>query len=315
MVSKRADIFEIMKSVKIANIDTILKELDHPKYRNPWLSKEITQESIKTNIRRELRSLEELGLVLITKYQGINQYRLKNYILVDKASELIYELEVLMENDETIPRVEKILSDLSKEINSSYYIKQNIENLDNKVEIIDQLLTAITEKKYIELSYKNKLYIVKSMKIVEFEGIWYLIAYLKNEAYRVFSISAIESVLVMDEVFHLSTKQKNIYIEDWNNIWHDPTKKETRLRLFIHNEKLIYFKKKNIFNIEKFPNRVKKCLDGIEYDIYITHPMEVLSELMYWMPHVFIIEEDGNLNVTQQLNNILKEMLAKQSIL
>ena len=55
------------------------------------------------------------------------------------------------------------------------------------------------------------------------------------------------------------------------------------------------------------------CDDGIEYEIHITHKYELLPELMYWQPHVAILEEEGDLQIIEAYTVILKESLEQQS--
>ncbi len=133
-----------------------------------------------------------------------------------------------------------------------------------------------------------------------------------DETYRKFRLLSIDNIEVLQDTFNVS-KVHDLKLSQWHNVWHDPNKIPSNVTLWISDSKVKYFKQKNIFGLKDNMHKSKECKDGIEYTIKITHELEILSEIMYWQPHVVILEEDGDLNIIKKIQIILSDMMSRQS--
>jgi predicted transcriptional regulator len=312
-LSEIAEIFDALKLLQTSNIIT-LRDLLQNEYSAEWTSKNIDLKSLSKTISRKLEVLVEMNLVKKEKIGKENIYTIiNNYPVQSNAPKLMQQLTNIFKQDKALfAQAQKPIEELMNEIKSPYYIRQSIENISSKENIISLLEHSINEFHYINIQYKEKSYKVKPLKIAEFEGIWYFLLFFdKDKTYRKFRLIEIDKVEVLKDTFYKSQAQ-DLKISKWHNVWHNPNKKPSRVTLWIAQLKVKYFYQKNIFDITSYPKRVKECDDGIEYTVYITHESEILSELMYWQPNVIILEEDGELDIIKKLQDILNEMVNRQ---
>lgn len=312
-MSEITEIYNALKRLQSSN--TIkLRDLLQNEYSAEWSSKTIDLKSISKTIARKLAILVEMNLVKKEKIGKENIYTIiNNFPVQSKAPKLMEQLIDIFKQDKALfTQAQKPIEELMNEIKSPYYIRQSTEDISIKEDIISLLEYSINEQHYINIDYKNKSYTTRPLKIAEFEGIWYLLLYLdKDQTYRKFRLIEIQNIEVLKNTFH-KTDELELEISKWHNVWHDPNKKPSRVKLWIAQSKVKYFYQKNIFNINTYPKRVKICDDGIEYTVYITHESEILSEIMYWQPNVIILEEDGDLKIINKLKTILEDMINKQ---
>jgi len=312
-MSDIAEIYDALKRLQSSNT-TNLRNLLQDEYSAEWTSKKIEVKSLSKTIARKLEILVEMNLVKKEKIGKENIYTIiHNYPVQSKAPKLMEQLKDIFKQDKALfAQAQKPIEELMNEIKSPYYVRQSIEDISSKENIISQLEHSINESHFINMIYKAKNYKVKPLKIAEFEGIWYLLLFLeKDKTYRKFRLIEIDNVEVLKDTFSKSQTQE-LKIAQWHNVWHDPNKKPSSVKLWIAQSKVKYFYQKNIFDINSYPKRVQECNDGVEYTVYITREEEILSELMYWQPHVIILEEDGELDIINKLKSILEKMVNKQ---
>ena len=310
-----AEVFDAIKRLQESNV-VKLRILLQNEYSAEWSDKEIATKSVERKIKRKLELFEEMGLVKKDKIGKENIYSVvTNYPVKSQASELMDQLKGLFREDETLfAKAQKPLAELANEIKSPYYIRQNVEDISSKERVISKLEHAVNDKRLTKVIYKGYDYLVKPLKIAEFEGIWYLLFfYDKDQSYRKYRIAEIDDVEILKENFSPSKKQ-NLEIQNWHNVWHQPNREPVRIKIWISSIIQKYFYQKNIFDINSFPKRVMPCDDGIEYDIYITHEYELLPELMYWQPNVVILEEEGDLQIIEAYTKILDLSSERQGV-
>ena len=308
-----AEVFDALKRLQECNVVN-LRILLQNEYSTEWSGKEIATKSVERKIKRKLLLFEEMGLVKIERKGKENIYSyVTNYPVKSQASQLMEQLKDLFREDETLfAKAQKPLTELANEIKSPYYIRQNVEDVSSKERVISKLEHAVNEKRLTTVSYKGYDYVVKPLKIAEFEGIWYLLFfYDDDQSYRKYRIAEIENVSISKEHF-VSSKEHELEIQNWHNVWHQPNRTPVKVKLWISEVIQKYFYQKNIFDINSFPKRVMPCKDGLEYDVYITHPFELLPELMYWQPNIVILEEEGNLALIETYEEILTTIISRQ---
>ena len=313
-MSEIAEVYDALKQLQKANTKELLLLLQNGGYSLEWVAREINTKSMERKITRRLDILVEMNLVEKSKKGKTNTYSIvHNYPVKSDANKYISQLQEIISQDKSLfIQAQKPLEQLMNEIKSPYYIRQNVEDISAKEMILKTIELAINEHHYLEVQYKDKNYTVRALKIAEFEGIWYLLLYLdRDKSYRKFRIIEIQSATISKEHFN-SNFLDTLDIDAWHNVWYDPNKKPLHVKLWIDDSKLKYFYQKNIFNINNYPQRIKEYKDGVEYDTYITDTREIRSELMYWLPHVLIVEEDEKLNLKNEILEILATMQRSQ---
>ena len=313
-MSEISEIYNALKQLQTSNVKN-LRILLQNEYSVNWCCKNIELKSISKTIIRKLEILIEMNLVQKNKVGKENIYSIiNNFPVQSNAPKLINQLSDIIKEDKSLfTQAQKPLRELMNEIKSPYYIRANCEDISSKEIIIKQLEFAINETTFVNVNYKNKQYTVKPLKIAEFEGIWYLLLfYDKDNSFRKFRIMDIDEVLITNEQY-IKTDSLELKISQWHNVWHNPNIKPTFVKLWIDNSKVQFLEQKNLFNISNHPNRITKCTEGIEYILYITHPSEILSDIMYWQPHIIILEEEGNLNIIEKFNKILEKTINHQN--
>lgn len=311
-MTKIVEVYFAMKRLGSANTKSI-KELLQNDYSPEWNSKSIDHNSQVKTITRQLDILVEMGLLKKEKRGRENIYTIEShYPVQSNAPEYMEELHDILKEDETLLlRAQKSLQALSTELKSPYYLRPNTEDIHNKEKILLQLEHAIKAHHYIEINYKNKIYNVQPLKIAEFEGIWYLLLYIKaDDTFRKYRIIEIETVEVLKETFTASTALK-LKLSTWHNVWHDPNKPLLEVKLWLDKQIMKYIYQKNIFNINSYPERVRECPDGFEYYVEITTPKEILAEIMYWQPQIIVLDEPKGLNLKKEIKQILQTTLSK----
>lgn len=315
-----AEVYDALKRLQESNVGH-LRELLQDEYSSEWSSKTkkdttelIDVESYNRKIKRKLETLEEMELVQKERRGRENFYSIPHKFPVkSNAPEILEQLKEIFRSDQTLyARAQKPIAEMINEIKSPYYIRQNVEDISHKESIIAKLEESIQCQKVIDLVYDGKAFLnVEPLKIAEFEGIWYLLLYFED-TFRKYQINGIDEVIISKDRFEYS-HEYHLEIDRWHNVWHQPGKQPSRVTLLIASEVIKYFYQKNIFDINAYSSRVRKCDEGFKFDVYITHAMELLPTLMYWQPNVVIYEEDGDLGVIEQFKERLNEVLNLQN--
>ncbi len=309
------EVFEALKQIDKGTVADLL-ELLQKDFSPEWCNPKVQKESINRKIKNKLDTLIEMDLVSLedksNRYHQ-NRYAIKHHFPVQtKVPQLADELlEIIRKDEKTYIQAQKMINALLNEIKSPYFIHRHYENIDNKQEIIGKLETAINDKRYIEILYNKKTIKVRPLKIAEFDGLWYLLQYYdKHNTYLKYRLLDIDAITLTKDKFELDEKM-NLEISKWHNVWHMPQKQATKLTLWIDKNTTKYFYKKNLFDINTYPERVSPCSDGIEYSIYITHPYEVLPTLMQYQPYVAVLEQEGDIDLINKYRDILNEALKR----
>jgi len=128
-----------------------------------------------------------------------------------------------------------------------------------KKSIIKELELAIEKNLKVEIVHSSHRYKVAPLKIAQFDGFWYLIAYYKQYySYRIKNIS----LLKITKEIYLSEEHNSLDLNKWLNTWHNPKKELTKVKLYLDKVALPFFQEKNILGINTYKNRLTPCQDG-----------------------------------------------------
>jgi predicted DNA-binding transcriptional regulator YafY len=103
-------------------------------------------------------------------------------------------------------KAHKLISKLRNGDIDPIYTKLNIEDMGDMFNEIKLLEDAIKNKKLIECIYDDEIHkaykeVLKPLKIVNYEGFWYLVGLDENEYVRKLYLKKISNIKVKDEVF------------------------------------------------------------------------------------------------------------------
>ncbi|MBU4306032.1 MAG: WYL domain-containing protein, partial [Candidatus Omnitrophica bacterium] len=130
---------------------------------------------------------------------------------------------------------------------------------------------------------KSKEYRLCPLKIIFFDGFWYLLAQTdKGKHVLKFRLDRIEDVAVLDEYFTPPGNIKTM-LDESANIWFSD-KKKNKATLHIDSDIAEYFKQRQYFPSQKI---VKENKDGsLIVETRYAEPEEVSYTIMHWLPHI-----------------------------
>ena len=223
-----------------------------------------------------------------------NQFYLKMPVGIENAIEMIKKLNV------SLPVINQLKT-------SIYYSKLDLEKVDlYKFEILED---AIKAKKQLNITYKefekyeSKLTNVKPLKIVNFEGFWYLLAFNYKNEYRRYHINSMINIKTLKENFDLDESILTKIDENALNIWYNPFKKPYLVELFLDKVATVYIKRLNPFKHYV----LKEENDGTSIiTLQITDEMEILPFILRWIPHIKVLSPK---HLKQSVLNQVKQYL------
>ncbi len=200
-------------------------------------------------------------------------------------------------------KTKKLLQKIKNDDYNPFYTKLNLEDISDKLTEVQILETAIKSKNTIICNYKidetTKIKI-NPLKIVNYEGFWYLVAVgAKNDILKKYYLKNISFVKITNETFEV-TEELDDLLENSVSIWFQEDIEPFDVTLYIDSKIAKYFQRKPISKAQIIE---KKDDDGsLKIKVTITHEMEILPIVKYWIPNIKIIEP-------QWVNDILDEQI------
>ena len=279
--------------------DTILTRLTHILSKlndGEALSVKELAEEFNVNARTIQRDFNE-RLVSFPIYKEGRRWKMQEGFRVEKTKSL--EDEVVLDIIEKITegiggkfatKSQKLLSKIKNEDFNPIYTKLNIEDISEKFADIQLLEGAIKKKLEVKCSYDNEHHEIYSttiqpLKIVNFEGFWYLLA-LREEILKKYYLKNISNVQVTQKSFTTDAKVETL-LDDSISIWFSQESEPFEVKLYADSSCAKFFKRRplptqTILSVES---------DGaMEFTLKITHEMEILPIVKYWIPHLFVME-------------------------
>lgn len=184
----------------------------------------------------------------------------------------------------------KLLSKIKNQDFNPIYAKLNIEDISDKFGEIQVIEGAIKAKKEIECSYDDERHDIfkvtlKPLKIVNFEGFWYLVA-LQEDVLKKYYLKNISLVKASDAVFSTDAKLENL-LDSSISVWFQKDVEPFEVKIYANMIAAKYFQRRPL------PTQTIESLhqDGtMEFVVKITHEMEILPIIKYWLPHMRVIE-------------------------
>lgn len=208
-------------------------------------------------------------------------------------------------------KAKRILSKIKNPDISPIYAKLDIEDIGDKIVDINILEKAISDKSIITCKYhiNKKTYDIgiKPLKIANFEGFWYLIAFdNRNDILKKYHIKSINNINITDQNFTRS-KDLDEALEHAINIWFNIENEPTEVVLHVDGKIAKYFQRKPISKSQIISSMNS---DGsIELSIKITHEMEIIPTILHWIPFIKVIEpQELNEKIIESVEDYLEDI-------
>lgn len=259
-------------------------------------------EEFNVDIRTIQRDLHERLISLpIEKNNGY--YSLASYALGKLTMRDIQNFAILSGIQSLYPALDqKFMSDLlSIKLNTSYLVKhQGFEDISNKRDLFEQISGAIVRHSPIVFQYKEKQRKVNPYKLVNNNGIWYLLAD-ENDQLKNYTFSKIKQMeWDFQEEFTPNKAFLELIAKNDTNWFSNQT---IEVILEIKQEAMEYFLRK-----ETLPNKkiLEQTPSSLILSTNVSYDDEILRIVKYWIPYIKIQSPSY---LQEKLSTILQEYL------
>lgn len=299
---------------KIFRLVSILNKLNGGgKVRSSALAEEFNV-NIRS-VQRDLDLLNLTGFPLDTPEKGVYSFMpgfsLRKLMLTDEEASLLtffHEIADSLGKNFSESFRSLVSKVLAKEEDSPFYVKlPEIQANMKNFPFVKELEQAIDSAQKVSIKYEGakglETHNLCPLKLVNFEGFWYLLAMPdKVREFRKFRSEKIKGLELIDENFDPPRNIKSV-LDRSVNIWFTEHPGE-KILLEIDKDAAHYFKKKIYFPDQRI---VKQKKDGSL--ILETHANfnEVIRTIIHWIPDIQVIKpKELDTRIRQLLNAYLK---------
>jgi len=257
----------------------ILTKFNNNERLNP---KELAKEfsvSVRT-IQKDIN--QRLSYLPIVKENGY--YRLESYALGKLNYEDIKTFAKFSGIKELYPKLDDsfIVDLLNTKVKQNIKVKGYVyENLSHKVDDFNSIAMAIVTNTKLTFNYKEKERLVKPYKLINSNGIWYLIG-VEGSELKTFCFSKIKHISNTKESFTKDKTTINI-IENDNSLWF--TDEKITVTLTVEASVAEYFLRRPLLPEQKVISQDKNYLT---LSCVIAFEEEILRICRHWIPHIRI---------------------------
>ncbi len=249
---------------------------------------------ITKTVQRDFEKLTEGNYGIVRAEDG-KRFKLSQKQYTSKSADTAIKMLDSLSSDiggEFYTKAQAALHKLQKYIESPFYTRIDVENISDKLDLIEDLEYAISKQKTLTFKYKKwydpeniKTYEnVKPYKIIIFDGFWYLLTQYKDH-YIKFYLREIRDLKILEKTFTQNEK----VLDRMNkalDIWFDPKAEPFDVTLLLDSDAIVYFERKPIKG-----QYLKKNSDHTaELSISVTNKNEVFNILKKWLPQIKVIE-------------------------
>ena len=302
----------------LTRLTTILARLnDGEALDTPKLAEEFNVS--KKTIQRDFNE----RLISFPIYKENNRWKMQEGFKIEKIKSLQEQLvlDIIEKMTESVggkfaTTSHKLLSKIKNEDFNPIYTKLNIEDITDRFDDIQTIEKAIKDKTEIECNYANEREgafkaTLQPLKIVNFEGFWYLIAFRDTRVQKYY-IKTLSNIKSTNNTF---TTDENIQelLENSLSIWFKADIEPFEVKLYADKTASKYFQRR------KLQTQTIETLhqDGsMEFIIKITDEMEIIPIVKYWIPHVRVLEPEWIQEmVDEDLETYLKNKIIEGEVI
>ncbi len=299
---------------KVFRLFFILNQLDlRRKVSTSELAKEFNV-SPRT-VQRDIVLLNTTGFPITSLEKGYHSFMegfsLKKMMLTREEASLLSFLHDISKSlgekfeDSFSSILKKVVS---KELDSAFYLKlPEGSKISKDFPYIKELEEAVKDNIKIILHYKTPEkegdYRVCPLKIIFFDGFWYLLAQVDGKDWIIkFRLENIRNIELLDEYF-IPPRNLSTFLDQSVNIWFTE-KRDKQVVLKVDKEAARYFKQQVYFPLQKI---TKENRDGsLIIESKICHNEEILSIIFRWIPYVQVVKPN---DLKAEVKNIVNEYL------
>ncbi len=257
-------------------------------------------EEFSVSERTIQRDFERLSSLPIEKENGY--YYLEEYVLGKLSFKDIKQFATFSGIRELYPELsdDLIVDVLNVRTNKTLEVSgHKYENLSAMVDDFNNIAAAIVNHTHIQFRYKDKPRMVQPYKLINTNGIWYLVG-VEEGVLKNFSFSAITNLLVLKE--HFKEDEEIIKnLEEHQGVWF--TQKHIEVVLEVDASVSKYFLRRDLLPHQKILEHTE---EGLTLSIKVAYEEEVIKVVRYWIPHIKIISP---IYLQEKLEKTLKEYL------
>lgn len=227
------------------------------------------------------------------KWQLKEGYTIEKNLPIDEL--VVSQIIEKMSQDiggEFYTKTKNLLSRIQNNEFNPIYTRIDMEDLSGYLQNIAVLEEAIRKKQTIRALYKTDIEVkeveLNPLKLANFEGFWYLIT-LDNENNYVkkYHFKSLSGITPLNRTFVRSPKLDDA-LENAMGIWFRIHSNPFEVRLSVSPEIAKFFRRKPLSKTQDISS---VGTDGsMEITLKITHEMEIIPIVQYWMPHMRVIE-------------------------
>ena len=249
-------------------------------------------------------------------YQEKRRWKMQDGFRVEKAKSLQEQLvlDIIEKITEGIGgqfavTSHKLLSKIKNEDFNPIYTKLNIEDISDRFDDIQIIEKAIKNRLELECSYTNDREgafraILQPLKIVNYEGFWYLVA-LRDDIVQKYYIKTLSGITLTDRSFEADEEIEEV-LENSINIWFKADIEPFEVKIVADKTATKYFRRRPL------PTQTIESLsqDGtMEFSVMVTDEMEIIPIVKYWLPHLRVLEPSW---IGELIDEDLEEYLEKR---
>lgn len=265
------------------------------------LSVEELADEFAVSPRTIQRDLKRLSYLPIKKENGY--YALESHCLGKLSFKDIKRFATFSGIQALYPELSDglVVDILNERVNETMRIKgHTYEDLSDKVDLFNEIASAVVQSLVICFSYKEKEREVKPYKLYNTNGIWYVVG-VEGGALKNFSFSKINDLAVTDRVFEKDAEIVRT-IAKHRGTW--VTQKAFEVVLEVDASVSEYFLRREMLPHQKVLSQHDETLT---LSTTVAYDEEILRIVRYWIPHIRIVSPSY---LQKKLEEGLKSYLA-----
>jgi predicted DNA-binding transcriptional regulator YafY len=184
----------------------------------------------------------------------------------------------------------KLLSKLKNRKYSPIFTKLNMEDISDEFDNMIQYEEAILSQNVIKVKYttsqNTKDIKIKPIKIVNFDGFWYLVALDEDKKVKSYYIKNIKLLKIYKKRFAIPARVETL-LDNAISIWFDDDTKPFEVIMQIDNKVIKYFIQKPICKSQEI---ISSDEDTTTIRVLATSNWEIIPIVKSWIPFIKVLK-------------------------
>ena len=249
-------------------------------------------------IQRDINDIDDGGFPIYKAapgvYKFIEEFSLKKMNLTETEASLLLVMQDVISPlgkpfQDTLASLRQKVLNAPEE--SPFYIKMPTGNKYEETKITRVLEKGIRTHTEVLMSLaadptRKLTYDLKPLKIMNYDGFWYLLGINAYKQVRKFRLDRILDAINTDKSFK-PTKHIQQLLQESQNIWFGE-KRDKKVTFLVPAEFAPYFEKKAYFPLQKI---LKKQKNGdILVETSVSNYREIIPTVLSWLEHITLVE-------------------------